>query len=126
MFKEFCYYLFEIHSGNESENIKFLKAIIGITFFQILNLLSILGIVTYLLKFQIPKNLIVFLCITICLIIFVTNYIFIYKDRSNIVKSIKGFSLKREKIGKGFFVIYMLVTLFAMYYVMQNFSSTNY
>jgi len=125
MFKEFCYYLFEIHSGNESENIKFLKAIIGITFFQILNLLSILGIVTYLLKFQIPKNLIVFLCITICLIIFVTNYIFIYKDRSNIVKSIKGFSLKREKIGKGFFVIYMLVTLFAMYYVMQNFSSTN-
>ena len=126
MFKEFCYYLFEIHSGNESENIKFLKAIIGITFFQILNLLSILGIVTYLLKFQIPKNLIVFLCITIFLIIFVTNYIFIYKDRSNIVKSIKGFSLKREKIGKGFFVIYMLVTLFAMYYVMQNFSSTNY
>jgi len=126
MFKEFCYYLFEIHSGNESENIKFLKAIIGITFFQILNLLSILGIVTYLLKFQIPKNLIVFLCITICLIIFVINYIFIYKDRSNIVKSIKGFSLKREKIGKGFFVIYMLVTLFAMYYVMQNFSSTNY
>jgi len=126
MFKEFCYYLFEIHTGNESNNIKFLKAIIGISFFQILNIISILSIVSYLLKFQISQNLIVFLSITIGLIIYIINYIYIYKNRDNIIKLIEGFSLKREKIGKIFFVVYMLVTLFTMYYVLNNFPTNNY
>ena len=126
MFKEFCYYLFEIHTGNESNNIKFLKAIIGISFFQILNIISILSIVSYLLKFQISQNLIVFLSITIGLIIYIINYIYIYKNRDNIIKLIEGFSLKREKIGKIFFVVYMLVTLFAMYILMNYFPNNHY
>jgi len=126
MFKEFCYYLYEIHTGNESNNIKFLKALIGISFFQMLNILSILGIVTYLLKFQMPQNLIVFLCITIGIIIYIANYIYIYKDRDNIIKLVERFSLKREKIGKAFFVVYMLVTLFAMYILMNYFPNNHY
>jgi len=36
------------------------------------------------------------------------------------MKRVNEFSIKREKVGKMFFVIYILVTLFYIYYVTQN------
>ena len=38
------------------------------------------------------------------------------------MKRVNEFSIKREKVGKIFFVIYIIVTLFYIYYVIQNLS----
>lgn len=126
MFKEFSYYLYEIHTGKESDNNKFLSAIIGIAFLQMINTLSILGIITYLLKLRIPNNYIMYLCISILIIINILDLLYIYRKRNNIIKKVESFTQKREKIGKALFIFYILITLFAMYYVMKHFSTLNY
>jgi len=126
MFKEFSYYLYEIHTGKESDNNKFLSAIIGIAFLQMLNMFSILAIIMYLFKLFISNNFILYLCIFIWLIINILDFLLIYRNRKNIIRKVESFTKKREKIGKTFFVFYILITLIATYYVMHNFSSINY
>ena len=126
MFKEFCYYLFDFHTGKESDKNKFISALIGISFLQGMNILSIWGIINYKLNLVIPKDSLVFIGISFWILITGTNYFLLYKKRISIIKRVKEFSIKREKIGKTFFVIYIIVTLLISFYVMKNFVPVRY
>lgn len=124
MFKEFCYYLYEIHTGKESDNAKFFSALIGISFLHGMNFLSIWGIINYIFKLVIPKDSIVSLGIVLWISITLINYIFIYKKRIEITEKVKKFSSKREKIGKTFFVLYIVATFVVLFFVIENFAPT--
>ena len=120
MFKEFCYYLYEIHTGKESDKNKFFSALIGISFLQEMNILSIWGTINYLFDLVVPIDSIVFVGISLWIFITGINYFIIFKKRNYIMKRVNEFSIKREKVGKMFFLFYIIVTLFYIYYVIQN------
>jgi len=125
MFKEFCYYLYEIHTGRESDNAKFLSASIGISFLHGMNILSFWGIINYFLKLVIPKDSIVFFSISLWLIITILNYFIIYKKRVEIIQKVENFSFKRKRTGEVLFVLYIIATLFTIYYVIYNLAPVN-
>ena len=112
MFKEFCYYLYEIHAGKESDNSKFFSALIGISFLQEMNILTAWGLVNYIFNLVIPKKSVISLGIFISVLISVINYFYLYRNRNEIIKKTEGFSSKREKIGKTFFVIYIYIYIY--------------
>lgn len=122
MLREYSYYLYEIHTGKESENNKYFSATIGISFLLGMNLMSLWGIINYLFNLIIPKDSVVFLSILISIFISTINYFYIYKKRKSIIKKVEEFSSRRERIGKISFVLYILATLFLIFYVVENLS----
>jgi len=126
MFKEFCYYLYEIHTGKESDNSKFFSATIGISFLHSMNVMAVWGITNYLFNLLIPKDSVIILGVFISVLISVINYFYLYRKRNEIIKKIEGFSSKREKIGKTFFIVYIISTLFLLFYVINNFVPVRY
>lgn len=125
MFKEFCYYLYEIHTGKESENAKFLSAIIGITFLQEMNFISLWGIVNYIFKFVIPQDSIAFLGISLWLIITTLDYFLIYKKRVEITQKVENFSNNRRRTGEFLFVFYIIATMGLIFFVINNLAPKN-
>ena len=125
MFKEFCYYLYEIHTGRESDNAKFSSAIVGITFLQEMNIISLWGIINYIFKLVIPKDSIIFMGISIWLIITILDYVLIYRKRVEIAQKVENFSFKRKRIGEVLFVLYIIATLFTIYFVIYNLAPVN-
>jgi|ERR1035437_3092135 hypothetical protein len=121
MFKEFYYYVYEIHIGKGSEDSKFLSAILGISYFQYMNFATLWGLLNSFFDFVITRNSVIFLSIIISTLISIINYFYLYRNRKMIIKKVEGFSAKREKIGKTFFVIYIIATLFLMFYIIKNF-----
>jgi hypothetical protein len=126
MFKEFYYYLYEIHTSDKSDKSKFFNSLIGISFLQQINITSLWGIINYFSGYILPRNFIVVFSITVSIILGIINYYCLYQKRVEISKRIEAFTTKREKIGKIFFVIYILATLFLIYYVMNNFAPVRY
>lgn len=125
MFKEFCYYLYEIHTGKESDNAKFLSAIAGILFLQEMNIISLWGIINYIFKLVILKDSIIFMGVSIWLILTILDYLFIYKKRVEIIQKVENFSFKRKRTGEVLFVLYIIATLFTIYYVIYNLAPDN-
>lgn len=125
MFKEFCYYLYEIHTGKESDNAKFLSAIAGILFLQEMNIISLWGIINYIFKLVILKDSIIFMVVSIWLILTILDYLFIYKKRVEIIQKVENFSFKRKRTGEVLFVLYIIATLFTIYYVIYNLAPDN-
>jgi len=126
MFKEFYYYVYEIHTGKESENSKFFSALFGISFLQSVNLATVWGLMNYFIEFEISKDLLIFLCSIIPVIFSVINYSYLYRNKNEIIKKVEGFSEKREKTGKMFFVVYIIASLFLMFSVIKNFVPARY
>ena len=126
MFKEFYYYVYEIHTGKGSENSKFFSAITGITYLQSVNLATVWGLMNYFIEFEISKDLLIFLCSIIPVIFSVINYSYLYRNKNEIIKKVEGFSEKREKTGKMFFVVYIIASLFLMFFVIKNFVPARY
>ena len=122
MFKEFYYYVYEIHTGKGSENSKFLSSLIGITYLQSINFITLSGIGNYFIQIVINKEIVVFLGILIYVSFTVINYFYLYRKRNEIIKRVDGFTNKREKIGKTFFVIYIIASLFLLFYGINNFA----
>ena len=120
MFKEFYYYVYEIHTGRGSENSKFFSAISGISYLQCVNIATLWGFVNSFFELDITKNLLIFLSIIIFVLTSVINYFYLYRNRTEIIKKVEGYSAKREKIGKTIFVIYIISTLFLLFYVIKN------
>jgi len=114
MFREFCYYLYEIHTGEESDNNKFFSALIGISFFQGLNIISVFTIANYFKKVVVLKDAVIFLGVILWLSITIFNYFFLYRNKNEIIKLVEGYSTQRQKWGKILFVTYILAT-FALY-----------
>jgi uncharacterized membrane-anchored protein len=123
MFKEFCYYLYEIHTGNESDNNKFFSALIGISFFQGMNILTLWGVLNSLFGIVISNDSIVPVGIFLSVSISIVNYFHLYCKRTEIIRKVEGFTSKREKVGKIVFVIYISTTLFLLFYIMNNFAA---
>ena|ERR1035437_7376450 len=121
MYKEFYYYVYEIHTGKGSENSKFFSALTGISYLQSMNLMTLWGIGNYFFGIVITKDIVIFLSILIYVLFSVINYFYLYLKRKEIMKKVEGFSEKREKKGKTFFVIYIIATLFLLFFVIKNF-----
>jgi len=126
MFKEFYYYVYEIHIGKESENSKFFSAIFGISYLQSVNFATLWGLMNSYFELEVPKNALIFFCFIIPVLISVINYFYLFRSRNEITKKIEGFSEKREKIGKTLFVVYILTTLFLLFFVLKNFVRVKY
>lgn len=120
MFKEFYYYVYEIHTGKGSEDSKFFSAILGITYFESMNFATLWGLLNSFFDFVITRNSVIFLSIISTLIISVINYFYLYRNRKEIIKKVERYSIKREKIGKTIFVIYIIATLFLLFYVIKH------
>jgi hypothetical protein len=126
MFKEFYYYLYEIHTSNKSDKSKFFNSLIGISFLQQINITALWGMINYFSGYILPRDFIVVFSISISVFLGIINYYCLYRKRVEISKKVEGFSTIREKAGKTAFVIYILATLFFMYYVMNNFVTVRY
>jgi small-conductance mechanosensitive channel len=116
MFKEFSYYLYEMHTGDQGENNKFFRAIIGISFLNGINVLALSSMLNHFFTITLQKNTIIILCALLYFSLLFLNYLLIYKKRNDIIKQVENYSPKRENRGKILFVIYIFATfiLFAV------------
>lgn len=122
MFSEFCYYLFQIHVGKEGDKNKFLSSLLGLSLFQMFNIEALVAFLNYVFEPKIPRHYALYFGIILWVSITTINYFLLYRKRIEIIKRIEGFSSKRETIGQIIFVVYILATLFFMFYAINNFA----
>jgi small-conductance mechanosensitive channel len=126
MFKELYYWMYKAIKKNKFNKDPELNAFFLFSSFEIMNIVTFLGIINYFLDLFITRDTVVIFGFIFSVSIMVINFIFLYRKRSEIIKRMETYTSKRKLIGKLLFVIYILATLFLMFYVMHNFVPVRY
>lgn len=126
MFKELYYWMYKAIKKNKFNKDPELNAFFLFSSFEIMNIVTFLGIINYFLDLFITRDTVVIFGFIFSVSIMVINFIFLYRKRSEIIKRMETYTSKRKLIGKLLFVIYILATLFLMFYGVHNFVPVRY
>ena len=111
MFKTLYYSLIEVLSSIRSNDNPPFNAYLGISFFQCLNVLTLIGLVNYFGKFDIPKKLAVIIGLLLYLIITCINFFVLYKNRDRIILRIHNNSNFKPRRSSFLLSIYMFISV---------------
>jgi hypothetical protein len=126
MFTELYYWLYRTIKKNKFNKEPELSAYFLLSSFQGMNIVTLLAFANYFLDIFISKEIVVICAPILFLSILVINYLYLYRKRNEIIKKLEEFSTKRRATGKIFFIIYILATLFLLFYVITNFVLIRY
>jgi len=90
-------------------------ALLGIVFFQGLNIIVIGRVVFKLFPFNVTKELVILSGILLSICLFAIDYLLFYKKRESILKNVPGYSKRRLRTGKILFIIYVILSASAFY-----------
>jgi hypothetical protein len=108
------YYMFFIrvfNSYNKPINQIALKAYFNVSYFQMLNVITLWLILDYFNLVFIPKYNLKRYAILFGLIILIVNYLFLYRKRKEIITQINALPEKKIKTEKIIFVIYVFTSI---------------
>jgi len=111
MFKELYYWLYKLSLKRRNNNDSVFDAFLGISFFQGMNILTLLGVVNYFLALDISKNNSIYLGIFIYVITTFINYFSLFRLRNAIINKYEELPRERRNKGKLFFLLYCLLTI---------------
>jgi hypothetical protein len=123
MFKELYYWLYELLKKIKSNDNPGFNAFIGISFFQCMNILTLVGIVNHFFALEISKNAAIFLGIFIYFSLTGINIFHLFRTRIEIIKKFEKLPTQRQNKGKLYFWLYMLVTIGLFMFIIINLSS---
>lgn len=126
MFTELYYWMYKVIKRNKSNKEPEINAYFLFSLFEIFNICTLWGFINYFLDVFIPRDTVVISALLLIVIQLVINFLFLYKKRTEIIKKKEGFTRKRKNIGKLLFVLYIITTLFLMFYVFHNFVPVRY
>ena len=126
MFKELYYSLILTLSRSETNDNPTFNAFIGISFFQCMNILSLIGIINNFLKMDLTEKIAIFCGIFLWLIISVLNFFFLYRQREKIISHFKQFPKHIIRKSKVILFIYSISTIIIFIYVLVNLVTPKY
>jgi len=126
MFKELYFHLYgSLKKVKTNDNPGF-NAFIGISFFQCMNILTLLRIAKYFFTLDIPKSTAVYSGIFIYVSITAVNFFSLFRKRNEIIKKFGEYSIARRNKGKLYLWLYMLATIALFMYVLINLVTPKY
>jgi len=121
MFKTLYYSLIDILSSIRSNDNPLFNAYVGISFFQCLNVITLIGLVNYFGKFDISKKLAVIIGLLLYLIITCINFFVLYKNRDRIILRIKNNSNFKPRRFSFLLFIYSFISVALFIIVLAKF-----
>lgn len=118
MVNELYYWLYEYLKKIKTNDNPAFNAFIGISFFQGINVLTLVGIANYFLAFDISRNTVIYSGIIIYVSLTAINFFSLFVKRNKIIKKFEGFSAKRREKGKLYLWLYILATIALAMYVL--------
>ena len=120
MFTELYYWIYRVLKKIPTNDNPEFNAFLGISFFQCMNVITLIGIANYFFVLNVPKNIVIYSGIFIYVIITVTNYFSIFSKRDEVKKKYEKLETTRRKKGQLLLLLYVLVTIILFIYVLTN------
>lgn len=126
LFKELYYWLYELLKKVKTNDNPDFSAYLGISFFQCVNVLALVGILNYFIVFDIPINIAVYSGIFIYVLLTAVNFFTLFRKRNEIIKKFGKYSTSQQNKGKIYFWLYALTTVILFIYVIINLVTPKY
>jgi hypothetical protein len=126
LFKELYYWLYELLKKVKTNDNPGFNAYLGISFFECVNVLALVGIVNYFFALDIPRNIAVYFGIFIYVSLTAINFFSLFRKRNEIIKKLEKYSTERQNKGKLYFWLYALTTIVLFIYVIINLVKPKY
>jgi len=126
MFKELYYWLHELLKKIKTNDNPGFNAFIGISFFQCMNVLTLVGIANFFFVLDISKDTAIYLGIFIYVFITAVNFFSLFRTREEIIKKFERLPIERQSKGKLCLWLYMLITIGLFMYVIINLVTPKY
>jgi Kef-type K+ transport system membrane component KefB len=117
IFKEGYYWLVKILMTIKTNDTPRFNAFIGISFFQGINVLSLIGILNSFLKLNISRNIAVFTGLFVWIGVSLFNFVYLFLNSESIIEAFD--SKPKRTTGKALLIIYMIATLIIFFYVIN-------
>jgi magnesium-transporting ATPase (P-type) len=119
IFKEFYYWMYWysriVKSNTDKEKAD--SAYLLISLLQSMNIWSAFAIVNYFFRIVLARNTIIFLGLLVAAILGVINHFYLFTSREEIFKKYEYLTPQRRKKGKMLFWLYVIVSIYLLFYL---------
>jgi len=126
MFKELYYWLQELLKKIKTNDNPEFNAYIGITFFQCINVSTLVRIAIFFFDLDISKDTAIYSGIFIYVSLAAVNFFSLFRTREEIIKKFETLPIERQSKGKLYLWLYMLITIGLFMYVIINLVTPKY
>ena len=126
MFKELYYRLYELLNKVKTNDNPGFNAFIGISFFQGINILTLVRIANFFFALDISKDTAIYSGIFIYVSLTAVNFFSLFRTRKEIIKKFEKLPIERQSKGKLYLWLYILITIGLFMYVIINLATPKY
>lgn len=126
MFKELYYRLYELLKKVKTNDNPGFNAFIGISFFQGINILTLVRIANFFFTIDISKDTAIYSGIFIYVSLTAVNFFSLFRTRKEIIKKFEKLPIERQSKGKLYLWLYILITIGLFMYVIINLATPKY
>jgi hypothetical protein len=126
MFEELYFWMHSYLQRIKGNSNPPLNASILICGLQASNIVMISGVINYFLKIKMEKYNTIYFGIALMIVLYLLNHFHLYSKRNEIFQQYENRSPERQRKGKLFFWLYVLLSLFLFFYLAANLVTPRY
>jgi len=128
MFKEFYYWMYwyirKIKTDTDKEKAR--NAYILISAFQAMNIATVFIIINYYLKISLSHLLVCYIGVLMMLVLFVLNHFTLFAYRDEVFRRNEEATIVRRRKGKILFLLYLVISVFLLFYLASKLVTPRY